>query len=55
MSDSSKSHALAEQLNKLRERIENIEDLIELRAAVQRNAGKPGIPWNDAKVKLDVV
>ena len=45
---------LAKEINKLRERIENLEDLIELRAAIQRNAGKPGIPWDDAKKQLEI-
>ena len=31
-----------------------MEDLIELRDAVARNAGKPGIPWEQVKAELDI-
>lgn len=40
------------ELRELRERVEDLEDLMELRAAVERNAGKPGIPWEEAKAQL---
>jgi hypothetical protein len=31
---------------------EDAKDLLDLRAAVKRNAGKPGISWEAAKKKL---
>ena len=37
--------SLAAEMRRLQERIEDIEDLIELRSAIERNAGKPGVPW----------
>jgi len=37
--------SLAEQMSRLQDRIEDMEDLIELRSAMERNAGKPGVPW----------
>jgi hypothetical protein len=27
---------------------------LELRAAVERNAGKPGVPWKQVKTELDL-
>jgi len=46
--------SLAAEVQRLRERIEDMEDLMELRAAVERNAGTPGIPWEQAKVELGI-
>ena len=46
--------SLAKEMQELRERMEDLEDLMELRAAVERNAGKPGVPWNKAKGQLDI-
>ena len=37
--------SLAAEMHRLEERIEDMEDLIELRGAIERNAGKPGVPW----------
>jgi hypothetical protein len=44
--------SLAAEMRQLRERLEDMEDLMELRAAVERNDGKPGAPW--AQVKSDL-
>jgi hypothetical protein len=38
--------SLAAKMRRLEERI---EDLIELRAAIERNGGKPGVPWEQVK------
>ena len=46
--------SLATQMRRLQERLEDIEDLIELRNAVQRNAGKPGLPWEKVKAELEL-
>lgn len=46
--------SLAAEVSRLRERIEDMEDLMELRAAVERNAGKPGTPWEEVKAELDL-
>jgi hypothetical protein len=46
--------SLAAEMRELRERLEDMEDLIELRAAVERNGGKPGIPWEKVKTELDI-
>jgi hypothetical protein len=44
--------SLADEIRRLQERMEDMEDLLELRAAVERNAGKSGVPWE--KVKTEV-
>lgn len=46
--------SLAITVHNLQERLEDMEDLIELRAAVERNAGKPGVPWEKVKADLDL-
>jgi hypothetical protein len=44
--------SLAAEMRRLQERIEDIEDLIELRSAIERNAGKPCVPWEQVKTEL---
>jgi hypothetical protein len=46
--------SLAAEMRRLQERIEDMEDLIELRSAIERNAGKPGMPWEQMKKELDL-
>ena len=46
--------SLAAAVRCLQERLEDMEDLMELRAAVERNAGKPGVPWEQVKAELDL-
>ena len=46
--------SLAAEMRSLRERLEDMEDLMELRAAVERNAGKPGVPWEQVKKELEI-
>jgi hypothetical protein len=46
--------SLAVEVRRLRERLEDMEDLLELRAAVERNAGKPGTPWEQVRAELDL-
>jgi hypothetical protein len=45
--------SLAAEVRRLQEPMEDMEDLLELTAAVERNAGKPGIPWEQVKAELD--
>ena len=40
------------ELRRLRSRVEDLEDLRDLNAAIERNAGKPGIPWTQAKKEI---
>jgi len=37
---------------RLRSRVEELEDLRDLNAAVARNQGNPGVPWEKAKAEL---
>ncbi len=40
------------ELERLRKRVEDLEDLRDLNAAIERNAGKPGTPWEKVKKEL---
>lgn len=44
--------SLAAEMRRMQERLEDMEDLLELHAAVERNAGKPGVPWQQVKSEL---
>jgi hypothetical protein len=46
--------SLAAEIRRLCERMEDMEDLLDLRAAVERNAGKPGTPWEQVKKELEI-
>ena len=46
--------SLAAAVLRLQERLEDIEDLLELRAAVERNADKAGVPWDQVKAELNL-
>jgi len=41
--------AVYDELNRLRQRVEDLEDLRELNQAIVRNKGKRLIPWDEAK------
>ncbi len=43
---------LATEVRILRERLEDMEDLMDLRTAVKRNGKKPGTPWSKVKKEL---
>jgi len=43
---------LHSEVQRLRRRVEDLEDLRDLNAAIVRNAGKPGIPWNEVRKQL---
>ena len=43
---------LSAERKRLRERVQDLEDLRDLRGAIERDAGKPGIPWNQARKQL---
>jgi cell division protein FtsB len=42
------------ELKRLRRRVEDLEDLRELNAAIARNDGKPGVPWAQVKKELGI-
>jgi hypothetical protein len=45
-------HELASEVNRLRDRVEDLEDLRDLLAAEHAAQGHPGIPWEQAKKEL---
>ncbi len=47
-----KVETLAKTVERLQERIENLEDLRDLQAAIAENGDKPLIPWGQAKPEL---
>ena len=44
--------ALHRELRELRDRVVDLEDLRELNQAIERNGGKPLVPWSKAKKQL---
>ena len=51
-SDKITTEFLYEELVRLRERVEDLEDLRELNAAIARNKGKKLVAWTTAKKEL---
>ena len=49
-----KIEELKRALARLQERVEDLEDLRDLEAAIAENAGKPLVPWEQAKSELDL-
>jgi len=49
-----KIETLNQAVVQLHERVENLEDLHDLEAAIAENAGKPLIPWEKAKAELEL-
>jgi hypothetical protein len=43
---------LHSEVQRLRRRVEDLEDLRDLNAAIERNAGKPGVAWSEVKREL---
>ena len=43
---------LASEVSRLRERVEDLEDLRDLLVAEHAAYGRPGIPWDEAKKEL---
>ena len=44
--------ALSREVSGLRARVDDLEDLRDLNAAVSRNSSKPGISWDKVKAEL---
>ena len=44
---------LNQAVARLQQRVEDLEDLRDLEAAIAENDGKPLIPWEQAKAELD--
>ena len=45
---------LGAEVNHLRKRVEDLEDLRDLNEAIARNNDKPGTPWEQAKKELEL-
>jgi len=43
---------LNSKFERLKARVEDLEDLRDLNEAIVRNAGKPAAPWSDVKKEL---
>jgi hypothetical protein len=43
---------LHSEVQRLRRRVEDLEDLRDLNVAIERNSGKPGVPWSEVKREL---
>jgi len=42
------------EVKRLRQRVEDLEDLRDLNEAIARNKGQPLIPWDEAKNELGI-
>lgn len=49
-----KIETLHQALARLKDRVEDLEDLRDLEAAIAENAGKPLIPWEKVKGELEI-
>ena len=49
-----KIETLNQAVARLQERVEDLEDLRDLEAAIAENARKPLIPWEQAKAELEL-
>ncbi len=49
-----KIETLNQAVNRLQERVEELEDLRDLEEAIAQNAGKPLIPWEQVKAELEL-
>jgi hypothetical protein len=49
-----KVEALTKTVERLQERIEDLEDLRDLQAAIVENGNEPLIHWEQAKTELDI-
>jgi hypothetical protein len=46
--------ALSKTVERLQERVEDLEDLRDLQAAIAENGNEPLIPWEQAKAELEL-
>jgi hypothetical protein len=49
-----KVETLTKTVERLQERIEDLEDLRDLQAAVAENGSEPLIPWEQVKAQLEI-
>jgi hypothetical protein len=49
-----KVEVLSKAMERLQERVEDLEDLRDLQAAIAENGNEPLIPWEQAKTELEL-
>jgi len=49
-----KVEALTKTMARLQERVEDLEDLRDLKAAIAENGNEPLVPWEQARAELDL-
>jgi len=49
-----KVETLTKTVERLQERVEDLEDLRDLQAAIAENGSEPLIPWEKAKAELEI-
>ena len=49
-----KIESLAKHVERLQQRVEDLEDLRDLQAAIAENANEPLLPWDKAKAELEI-
>lgn len=49
-----KVEALTKTVERLQERVEDLEDLRDLQAAIAENGNEPLIPWDQVKAELEL-
>ena len=49
-----KIETLHQAVARLQQRVEDLEDLRDLEAAIAENAGKPLVPWEQVKAELEL-
>ena len=49
-----KVEALSKTVERLQARVEDLEDLRDLKAAIAENGGQPLLPWEKARAELDL-
>ena len=49
-----KIETLNQAVARLQQRVEDLEDLRDLEAAIAENAGKPLVPWEEVKAELEL-
>jgi hypothetical protein len=49
-----KVEALSKTVERLQERVEDLEDLRDLKAAIAENGDEPLLPWEEARAELEL-
>jgi len=49
-----KVESLTQTVGRLQERVEDLEALLDLKAAIAENGNEPLVPWEKARAELDI-